>query len=128
MNDIIKCLKETKDNISLTIREKDAINAAIIIFQKLAEISMDISIFEKDFHYLYRDTGDRPKRCERCGLFFENPEDAIATKDHQFCTKEPACVYEWLCERCCTYFNSDEYIADLKDKEGESRFEQQTGR
>jgi hypothetical protein len=47
--------------------------------------------------------------CDRCN----NDADHLTTHDDQ-----------WVCDKCLEYLMSDEYQYDLKDKEGESRYEQ----
>ncbi|MFA5130652.1 MAG: hypothetical protein WC477_07140 [Patescibacteria group bacterium] len=54
-------------------------------------------------------------KCDRCDR--EIKKEPYSNEDH-----------DCLCRQCFEYSGSDEEQADLKDKAGESRFEQKTGR
>lgn len=57
--------------------------------------------------------------CSRCNGEIENIEDIQSGEDWGF---------GQICEACRDYLNNDEYHYDLKDQDGESRYEQREGK
>jgi hypothetical protein len=56
--------------------------------------------------------------CDGCGCFIDiDSGDTIIDTGEQN-----------VCQRCFDYLNSDEYLYDLKDRDGESRYEQNAGK
>jgi ribosome-binding protein aMBF1 (putative translation factor) len=56
--------------------------------------------------------------CDGCGCLIDpdNGDTIIDTGEQN------------VCQRCFDYLNSDEYLYDLKDRDGESRYEQNAGK
>ena len=57
--------------------------------------------------------------CSRCHREVEDKEELQSGEDY--------CFGE-ICQGCWQYFHSEEYIYDLRDREGESRYEQREGK